>query len=166
MKADYVNIDAIKGIGKKYVELFNENGIYTVKDLFLAYPYRYESFIPDDLYNIANYNKVCLVGNVISTVSYQHHRNNLNSLSFSMLCSGEVIKVIIFNRKYLQRLLLPNSKVMVYGKYNYFKKELIAVQIFPNKTEGFFESFYKMKNIPSSTIQKAVSNALAAGYRV
>ena len=166
MKAEYANVNAIKGIGKKYVEALNENGIYTVKDLFLAYPYRYESFIPSDLYNITNYNKVCLVGNVISTVNYQYHRNNLNSLSFNMLCGGEVVKVIIFNRKYLQHLLLPNSKVMVCGKYNYFKKELVAVQIFPNKTEGFFESFYKVKNVPSTVIQKAVSNALNAGYRV
>ena len=142
VKAEYANINTIKGIGKKYVEILNQNDIYTVKDLFLTYPYRYESFVPTDIFNITNYNKVCLVGNVISTVTYQHHRNNLNSLTFNMICNNEVIKVIIFNRKYLQQLLLPNSKVMVCGKYNYFKKELVAVQIFPNKTDAFFESFY------------------------
>lgn len=166
MKAEYANINTIKGIGKKYVEILNQNDIYTVKDLFLTYPYRYESFVPTDIFNITNYNKVCLVGNVISTVTYQHHRNNLNSLTFNMICNNEVIKVIIFNRKYLQQLLLPNSKVMVCGKYNYFKKELVAVQIFPNKTDAFFESFYRIKNIPSTTIQRTVKTALAAGYRV
>ena len=166
MKAEYAAINTVAGLGKKYVEILNDYGIYTIKDLFLAYPYRYEAFIPTDLYNITNYNRVTLVGNVISTVSYQYHRSNLNSLSFNMICGGEVVKVIIFNRKYLQHQLMPNSKVMVCGKYNYFKKELVAIQIFPNKTEGFFESFYKVKNIPSSVIQKAVKKSLALGYRV
>ncbi len=91
MKAEYASINTIKGIGKKYVEVLNDNGIFTIKDLFLAYPYRYESFIPTDLYNITNYNKVCLVGNVISTVTYQFHRNNLNSLTFNMLSGSRFI---------------------------------------------------------------------------
>lgn len=166
MKARYIEISSLKGLGKKYVEILNEYGIYTVKDLFLAYPYRYESFIPSDLYNITNYNKVTLVGTVISNVTYQYYRNNLNSLTFKMIVSGEVINVIIFNRKYLQKLITPNSKVMVCGKYNYFKKELVAIQVFPHKTEGFYESFYKIKEIPSSIIQRAVKTALDSGIRM
>lgn len=166
MRAELVSISTIKGLGEKYVNILNDNGIFTIKDLFLAYPYRYESYIPTDINNITNHNRVCFVGTVISTVTYQFHRNNLNSLTFNMLCGFEVIKVIIFNRKYLKNQLTPNSKVMVCGKYNYFKRELAAVQIFPNKTESFFESFYKVKNIPSSVIQKAVKTALGLGYRI
>ena len=166
MNAENVSISMIKGLGKKYVDILNDAGIYTVKDLLFAFPYRYESFIPTNIFSISNYNRVCLVGNVISTAAYQYHRNNLNSLSFNMISDGEVIKVLIFNRKYLQKDLTPNSKVMVCGKYNYFKKELVAIQVFPNKTEGFFESFYKIKNIPASTIQRAIKNALTIGCRV
>ena len=158
MNAENVSISMIKGLGKKYVDILNDAGIYTVKDLLFAFPYRYESFIPTNIFSISNYNRVCLVGNVISTAAYQYHRNNLNSLSFNMISDGEVIKVLIFNRKYLQKDLTPNSKVMVCGKYNYFKKELVAIQVFPNKTEGFFESFYKIKNIPASTIQRAIKS--------
>ena len=166
MKAEYAKIDILKGLGAKYVSLLNEQGIYTIKDLLLAYPHRYESFIPEDIYHIRNFNKVTLVGTVISTVSYQRHRNNLSSLSFNMLCNDQSVKVLIFNRKYLKNQLVPNSKIMVCGKYNYFKKELVATHIFPNKTESIFESFYRIKGIPASIIQKAVKNALALGYRV
>ena len=166
MNAENVPISIIKGLGKKYVDILNDAGIYTVKDLLFAFPYRYESFIPTNIFSISNYNRVCLVGNVISTAAYQYHRNNLNSLSFNMISDGEVIKVLIFNRKYLQKDLTPNSKVMVCGKYNYFKKELVAIQVFPNRTEGFFESFYKIKNIPASIIQRAIKNALTIGCRV
>ena len=166
MKAELVSISTIKGLGEKYVNILNDNGIFTIKDLFLAYPYRYESYVPTDINNIPNFNRVCFVGNVISSVNYQFHRNNLNSLTFNMICSGEVIKVIIFNRKYLKNQLTVNSKIMVCGKYNYFKRELVATQIFPNKTESFFESFYRIKNIPSSTIQRAVKTALGLGYRL
>ena len=166
MNAEKTPISMIKGLGKKYVDILNDANIYSVKDLFYAFPYRYESFIPTNIFNISNYNRVCLVGNVISTVSYQYHRNNLNSLTFNIITDGEVIKVLIFNRKYLQKDLTPNSKVMVCGKYNYFKKEIVAIQIFPNQTEGFFESFYKIKNLPASTIQRSIKNALALGCRV
>ena len=166
MNAEHVDISYVKGIGKKYVDILNKAGIFTVKDLFLAFHYRYDSFVPTNIFSINNYNRACLVGNVISSATYQFHRNNLNSLSFNMICDGEIIKVLIFNRKYLQNQLFPNSKVMVCGKYNYFKKELIATDIFPNKSEAFFESFYKLKNIPSSIIQRTVKNALAQGCRV
>ena len=166
MNAEHVSVGMIKGLGKKYEQILNEANIFTIKDLFFAYPYRYESFIPTNIFNISNYNRVCLVGTVISPATYQYHRNNLNSLSFTMMSDGDVIKVLIFNRKYLQNQLSPNSKVMVVGKYNPFRKELVAVHLFPHKTEGFFESFYKVKNVPSSIIQRSVKHALDAGYRV
>ena len=166
MNSSNVSLMNIKGLGKKYVELLNEQGILTVKDLFLAYPHRYESFVPTDLHNIKDYDHVCLVGNVVTTLSYQQHRSNLTSLTFNIMVDGEIIKVIIFNRRYLQHQVYPNTKVMVCGKYNYFRREFVANQIFPNKTEAFFESFYKIKNIPSNVIKRAVKNALDAGYRV
>ena len=52
MKADNALINQIKGFGPKYINILNEQGIYTIKDLFLAYPYRYESFIPSDIYSV------------------------------------------------------------------------------------------------------------------
>ena len=106
MNAELIPVEMVKGLGKKYAEILNESNIYTVKDLFFAYPYRYEAFVPTDIFNISNYNKVCLVGTIISPAIYQFHRNNLNSISFNILTDGEVIKVIIFNRKYLQNQLL------------------------------------------------------------
>ena len=166
MKAEYASIEMLNGLGKKYVSILNEAGIYTIKDLLLAYPYRYESFVPEDINHITNYNKTTLIGTVISTVSYQRYRNNLSSLTFNMLCGGEVLKVLIFNRKYLKHQLTPNSKVMVCGKYNYFKKEIVVTHIFPNKTEAIFESYYRIKGVPASVIGKAVKNALDLGYRV
>lgn len=166
MNAEKENVSLIKGLGKKYVDTLNEQGVLTIKDLFLAYPHRYESFMPTSIFQIPNHDHACFVGMVISNVNYQFHRSNLNSLSFNIIVEGEIVKVIIFNRKYLQHQIRPNTKVMVYGKYNYFKREMVAVQVFPNQTEGFFESFYRIKNIPSSVLKRGVKNALDAGYRI
>lgn len=166
MDAKKVEIKNIKGLGSKYVELLNSQGIYTVKDLFLAYPHRYEAFIPTSIFEAKKLERACFIGTVISSINYQYHRNNLNSLTFNVLVEGEVIKVIIFNRKYLQHQIKPNSKIMICGKYNYFKREMVAIQVFPNQTEGFVESFYRIKNIPSSIIKRSVKNSLDAGYYV
>ena len=166
MKAMYANIEILNGLGKKYVDILNKHNIYTVKDLLLTFPYRYQSFIPTDIYSVKDFNHTTLVGMIVSLPTYQYHRANLNSLSFNIKIGNDIVKVIIFNRKYIQSQLKPGAKVMVYGKYNYFKKELIAQQVFPNKDKAFFESFYKIKGISPSVIQKAVKNALALGYRV
>lgn len=166
MKADYSSIDKIKGIGPKYVNIFNKQGIFSIKDLFLAYPYRYESFIPTDINSVNNHEKACFVGKVISHVKYQHYKQSLSSLTFSMSINGEIINVIIFNRKYLKQQLFPGAMVKVSGRWNYFKKEIVAANIFVNCTGSHFESFYHVKDISSNMIKKAVKTAYDEGYRI
>ena len=109
MKADNCPINMIKGFGPKYINILNRQGIYTIKDLFLAYPYRYESFAPTDIYSVKNNEKACFVGKVISPVKYQYYKQSLNSLTFSINVNGEIINVIIFNRKYLKQQLTLNT---------------------------------------------------------
>ena len=99
MNAENALIKEIKGFGKKYTDVLNSQGVYTVKDLFLTFPYRYESYTVDDIHTTTKTDEVCFVGTIISPLKFQHHKQNLNSLTFSMAVSGEIIKVIIFNRK-------------------------------------------------------------------
>lgn len=166
MNASSTSIDKIKGFGTKYVNILNSQGIFTIKDLFLEYPYRYESFIPTDIYNVANHDKACFVGRVASAVKYQMHKQNLTSLTFNMIVNGEMVKVIIFNRKYLQKQLTFNTLVKVSGKWNYFRKEIVAANIFVNSSGSHFESFYHIKDISSNVIKKAIKSSLDAGYKV
>ena len=100
MNAKHALIKDIKGLGKKYTDVLNSQGVYTIKDLFLTFPYRYESYAIDDIHTTTKTDKVCFVGTVVSPPKYQFHKANLNSLTFSMAVSGEIIKVIIFNRKF------------------------------------------------------------------
>lgn len=166
MKADNCPINVIKGFGPKYINSFNKQGIYTIKDLFLAYPYRYESFIPIDIYQAKNNEKTCFVGRVISPVKYQYYKQSLDSLTFSINVNGEIINVIIFNRKYLKQQLTLNTLVKVSGKWNYFKREIVASNIFINSSESHFESFYHIKDVKPSTIKKAVTTCYDLGYRI
>lgn len=166
MKADNCPINVIKGFGPKYINVLNSQGIKTIKDLFLTYPYRYESFIPTDIYDVKNQEKTCFVGRVISSVKYQYYKQSLNSLTFSMSINGEIINVIIFNRKYLKQQLTINTLVKVSGKWNFFKRELVASNIFINSTGSHFESIYHIKDISPSVIRKAVKTCYDAGYRI
>ena len=166
MKADNCPINVIKGFGPKYINILNNQGIYTIKDLFLTYPHRYESFIPTDIYSATNQEKACFVGRVISPVKYQYYKQSLSSLTFSMNVSGEIINVIIFNRKYLKQQLSINTLVKVSGKWNCFKREIVAANIFLNSNNAHFETFYHVKDISSTLIRKAVKNCCEAGYKV
>ena len=166
MKADNCPVNLIKGFGPKYLNILNKQGIYTIKDLFLTYPYRYESFIPTDIYSARNNEKTCFVGRIISPVKYQYYKQSLSSLTFSMNVNGEIINVIIFNRKYLKGQLTLNTIVKVSGKWNYFKRELVAANIFINSEDAHFETFYHIKDMTSNTIKKAIKTCYDAGYRI
>ena len=150
MKADNCPVNLIKGFGPKYLNILNKQGINTIKDLFLTYPYRYESFIPTDIYNAKNNEKTCFVGRIISPVKYQYYKQSLNSLTFSMNVNGEIINVIIFNRKYLKQQLTLNTLVKVSGKWNYFKRELVASNI----VKTCIEAGYKIEEYLPSYIMK------------
>lgn len=166
MKADNCPINVIKGVGPKYVNILNKQGINTIKDLFLMYPYRYESFVPTDIYSVNNMEKTCFVGRVISPVKYQYYKQSLSSLTFSMNVNGEIIKVIIFNRKYLKQQLTINTLVKVSGKWNYFKRELVCSNIFINTSDKHFESFYHIKDVTSNFIKTTIKKAYDEGYRI
>ena len=166
MNAQYTTVDKIKGLGPKYVGILNKQDIYTVKDLFFSYPHRYESFIPTDISSVNNSEKACFVGKVVSHAKYQHYKQNLNSLMFDIDICGEIVKVIIFNRKYLQQQIVPNTTVKVSGKWNYFRREIVAANIFIGSNGNHFESFYRIKDINNNTIKKAITSAFNAGYRV
>ena len=119
MNADFDLVSEIKGIGPKYVNVLNKQNIFSIKDLFLTYPYRYESFVPTDIYSVNNHDKACFVGTVVSPVKFQLYKQSLSSLTFSISVNGEVVNVIIFNRKYLKQQLKPGTKVKVSGRWNF-----------------------------------------------
>lgn len=166
MKASNIDIKMIKGLGDKYTTELYKNDIITIKDLFLTYPVRYDMYMPMDIFETYVSNNVCFVGKIISQITYQYHRSNLSSLKFSMNISGEIITVIVFNRKYLMKLLRPGMSLKIVGKWDYFKREMILSNIFINETKGHCEVSYPIKNIPSKIIQRSILNAYNMGARL
>ena len=166
MRAELVPLEMVNGLGKKSIEILNKQGLKTVKDLFLAFPYRYEYFEPMTLKEAFYVQKACLVGRVISPLKYQYYRAHLSSLTFSMSINDEIIKVIVFNRQYLMKQLHPGNYVKISGKYNAYRKEMVAAQVFPHQKEGHCEAFYRIKDLNAHTIGKSVVNALKMGCKL
>ena len=166
MRAELVPLEMISGLGKKSIDILNKQGLRNVKDLFLAFPYRYEFFEPMNLIEASKNDKACLVGRVITPLKYQYYRAHLSSLTFSMNVNDEIIKVIIFNRQYLAKQLRPGGMVKVSGKYNSYRKELVAAQVFPNVTTAHCEAFYHIKDLSAKAINKSVLKAFEINARL
>lgn len=166
MDASYASIDLIKGIGPKTLKELEKLNIKTIKDLYLFYPTRYEIYTPNDIYNLKNFDKVCLAGKIISALKFQQYKTNLSMITFNINVNGEIVKVIIFNRRYLLKLAKAGMAILVSGKYNYFKKELIATNIFLNESQKHCEVFYKTKEINAKLISSSVFKAYQMGYRI
>jgi len=166
MDAKLINLSDVNGVGTKLITILNKQGLYTVKDLLLSLPYRYDSFEPMSLYRAKMEAKACFSGKIITPITRQFYRPRLNSITFSISAENEAIKVIVFNRDFLAKVLKPGSNVMVSGKYNPYRKELTCQEIFPNTYNGHIEAKYHIKDIPAKTIQKIVNNALLMGAEI
>lgn len=166
MKAELVPLEMINGLGKKTVNILNNQGLKTAKDLFLNFPYRYEFYHPMTLKEAFYKTKACLVGRVISPAKYQYYRSHLSSLTFSMAINDEIIKVIIFNRQYLLKQLKVNTVIKVSGKYNPYRKEIVAANIFLGNEDSHCEVFYRLKDVNAHVIQKSVVKAIDMGCKV
>lgn len=165
MSKDIISLRTIKGVGPKYLEIFEANGLYTVNDLLLRFPSKYDFYEPEDLRSIKDYAHACLVGTVISPPLRSVFKKNLSMTSFNIDVSGQVIHVIFFNRVYIGFSLKAGHQVKVYGKYNIFKKEFIAANVFPDLSENHIDLSYKLEGIPDKTIQKIVLYGIDEGLK-
>ena len=155
MNAQNVLLKDLKGVGKITLERLNNAGLYTAKDLLLFYPNKYNIYEPMTIEQASlQIGASCLVGTIISRVNYIYYKPKLNAISFNMAVGENKVHVIIFNRQYLLKMLRPNTIVKVYGKYNKYKKEVVASNIWPGQSEGHIETSYKIKDVNAKQIQK------------
>lgn len=155
MFVETIKLNSKIGIGPKLMETLHEENIDSIHDLIECFPSKYVNYTVTGL--IEGY---CLIlGAVTTPILSLNHKGNLNSLSFSMSVNGEIIKVTIFNRSFLRSRLQIGTKIYVEGKYNAYKKALVASNIFFKLEENKITPVYSSK-APSKQINEVIMKAL------
>ena len=130
-----MELDMLKGIGPKTISVLNRMGIYQVEDFVTYYPYRYELIARTDLSKANDGDKVIVDGilETVPTVSFYGRKKN--SMRFFMNLGRTQIQVVIYNRAYLKRNLIPGKEITIIGKYDSKHQKIVASELRFGKLE-------------------------------
>ena len=134
-----MNLEEIKGIGPKTIQVFDKLGITFLEDLLEYYPYRYNILVRVKLFDTID-NPGLITGIVESLPKVAYIRKRFNSMSFRIITENRVVKVMIFNRGFMKNNLTIGKNISLIGKYN-------------NKTNTFIASDIKLEVIDSPKIE-------------
>ena len=158
----------IKGLGQKNEEILNTLNIYTVEDLLEYYPYKYIEYNINNINEANDNEQIIVIGKIDSVPLVRRFRAKLNSLNFRFYTSNKIVNVVIYNRAFMQRNLLPGKEITVIGKYDQKKNTIVAsnILLFPIK-EGTIESKYHLTSgITNKQIIKYIDEALNMGLKL
>ena len=162
-----MNILEIKGIGPKTITLLEKLNVYTLDDLVNYYPYRY-NYLKVASLKEATLSSVLVNAKVASQPKVFFIKRNFNRLTFKAIVEDKLINVVIFNRAFMSKQLIPNKIISLIGKYDSSKNNFTAsdIKLTPleeNKIEPIYHSISGLNN---KTINKIILNVLDSSYEV
>lgn len=89
------SVQFLKGVGPKSVENFHKLGIFTVQDLLLYFPFRYEDFASRSVFELVDGEKATIIGTVVTPANVQYYGFKRNRLSFKIK-EGEAVVAVSF----------------------------------------------------------------------
>lgn len=160
-KLKTINIENIKGITKKMIEHLHNHNIYTVYDLFMYFPYRYENYEVVNLKLVENNEKVTIVGKIITEPVFYYFQRNKSRLTFNVLVNDLIIKTVAFNRDFLRNRIKKDMLVTITGKYEKLKGQIVAQKLTLKPLESDeIEPVYSLKNLHKIYFQRILKIAL------
>lgn len=160
MLLENIKITKKDGIGPKTYEILTSNGINSVYDLINIFPTKYLNFTTTGL----DTENVFVKGTVFSDVKNTYVKKNLSYMTFDLETNNEIVKVVIFNRDYLYPKIKVGNILYISGKYESYRKQISASNIYFNIKESSIEPIYDFHNIPSKTLKKIIVNIIDKNF--
>ena len=126
-------------INDNKIKQLNELSLYTVKDLILHYPYRYEEMLETPLHDES---KVIIEAQLIDEPKI-FYKGRFSRLTFHVNYHDEPLTITIFNRHFLKKNMQVGMMLTITGKYNEARKSITASEV---KLKGL-EHFLFIKDI-------------------
>lgn len=156
-------IGELKGVGPKTVPLFQRLGIFTVRDLFFHFPFRFEDMQARDLASVLDGEKVALVGTVSTPPIVNYYGYKKSRLSFRLsIDRHNVIGVNFFNQPYLKNTVELGNKMAVYGKWQENQQSLLGIKIIQQDmkdTDDYAPIYRTTQGLKQNRIVNAIRQA-------
>lgn len=143
------SVTVLKGVGAKKAALLEKVGISTVEDLLYHFPFRYEDVSVKSAGELVDNTKASVKGVVATEPVVQYFGRNRNRLTFRLAMDHEVLQVIFFNQPYLKKNIQVNQEIVVYGKFEAAKQQIVGIKLFSNHQDeesgdNDFEAIYHL----------------------
>ncbi len=153
----------LKGVGEKRAQLFAKLGVDSVGALLRYYPRGYTDYKNTiSISDCTISNTVCIKAKIITPIEEREHRKGMTTYRFLISDESGQMCVTLFNQKYLASRLHTGSTYLFYGKVtgSPFCPEMTSPEIRDENFSGIHPIYPACEGLPSSIIEKAVSNAL------
>ncbi|MFA5692742.1 MAG: DEAD/DEAH box helicase, partial [Acholeplasmataceae bacterium] len=147
-------LNKVKGLGFKTIKKLNQLGIKNTYDLVLTFPKSYLNLDKTKYQDLKHDENITVMGEIISDIVYTKKKVPL--VITDILLDSHKIRLIIFNRPYLKNSLKIGDKVLIKGKYNYFKKEIVVNFISSNLNLPTITPVYNLDGIYDYVIINAL----------
>ena len=124
-----MELENIKGIGPKTVNILRRLGINNTLDLITYYPFRYDIIKRSDINLLGQDDKIIIDGVVETNAVVTYMRNHKDKMDFSLNVGSKILKVTIFNRGFYKNKIIVGTKLTVIGKYDKRKNLVVCSDI-------------------------------------
>ncbi|WP_453997015.1 ATP-dependent DNA helicase RecG [Bacillus nitroreducens] len=140
-------VTEIKGIGEETGLQLNDMNIFTVSDLLLHFPYRFEDYSLRDLAEVKHEEKVTVEGKVHSEPLLTYYNRKRSRLTFRVLVGRYLITATCFNRPYYKNKISLNDTITVTGKWDQHRQTITVSELVfgPMKKDNTIEPVYSVK---------------------
>ena len=156
-------IAELKGLGPKSAEKFHKLDIYTIEDLLLYYPFRYEDFKDKSILDLADGEKAVITGTVVTPASIQYYGFKRNRLSFKIKQGEAVISVSFFNQPYLADKIEMGRDVAVFGKWDSIKSAITGMKILAQVEDDMQPVYRVVQGLSQTALVKAIKAVFELG---
>ncbi len=156
------NLSRIKGIGTKNLLLLNNLNIFYIEDMINYYPYRHDLISFQNIKEVVDKSNIIVSCKVDSVPIFRAFRNKMNSLTFRAYANNKMFNIIIFNRLFLKKHIVPGKTITVFGKWDEIKNTLTASDIrFDNIENNSIEGVYHLTaGLTNKIFRKFMQSAL------
>ena len=156
-----MRLEDIKGVGPKTKNKLNKAGIQTMSELLFYFPVKYEEFQLNDFSEIDIEKDLTLLVKVVKRPKIYFIRKHLDKLTVQVEIANMFFYVSIFNRRFMASVLLPDTEIVITGRFikNYSNFTASNIVLKKNFSPGI-KPIYNMPDINNSSVIKILNTIL------
>ncbi|MBA4602409.1 ATP-dependent DNA helicase RecG [Thermoactinomyces mirandus] len=165
MKLEEIPVEVLPGVGEQKKEALAELGIHSIADLMGYFPYRYEDYRLSDLTEASHEERVTVEAQVYGQPSVRWYGKKKSRMTLRVQADGVPIQVVWFNQAYLKNRFRVGQTIVVSGKWDRHRLQLIADRTFLSESEkekvvGRLEPVYSVNSkIRMNWLRKLIHTA-------